>query len=301
MNRRTLQAAVLATGAAAAPAVAPAAGAAPPHARPAAIRTADGLSLAYEDWGAGPPVVLIHSWALQSAMWRQQIPPLTDAGFRAIAFDRRGHGRSGGNGRGYDIDTLADDLAAVMDQLDLKDATLVGHSMAGCEIARYLSRHGSGRVAKLVLLAPTMPYLVKATDNPLGLPQEGFDQMRQAWRTDFTKWIADNAAPFFTPATPQITREWAVGLLLDCPLSVALATNLAVTGVDFRPDLAKIATPTLVIHGDVDASAPLAITGEPTAKAIRGARLQVLKGAPHGLFLTHAEAVNRAIVDFART
>lgn len=302
MNRRHLmQAAVLATGAAVAPSAAPAAGPAPPYSRPAAIRTADGLSLAYEDWGAGPPMVLVHSWALQSPMWRQQVPALTDAGFRIVAFDRRGHGRSGGNGRGYDIDTLADDLAAVMDQLDLKEATLVGHSMASCEIVRYLSRRGSGRVARLVLLAPTTPYLIKAPDNPMGLPKEIFEQTRRAWRTDFTKWVSDNAAPFFVPETPQATRDWAIGMLLDCPLSVALATNLAVAGRDFRPDLAKVTAPTLVVHGDADVSAPLAITGAATAKGIRGARLQVLKGAPHGLFLTHAEAVNRAIIDFART
>jgi pimeloyl-ACP methyl ester carboxylesterase len=237
---------------------------------------------------------------MQSAMWRQQIPALTEAGFRTVVFDRRGHGRSGGNGRGYDIDTLADDLAAVMDQLDLEAVTLVGHSMGGCEVVRYLSRHGSSRVTKIVLLASTTPYLIKTPDNALGFPKEALDQMRQVWRADFTQWVSDNAAPFFIPETPQITRDWAIRMLLDCPFSVALATNMAVAEIDFRLDLARIATPTLVLHGDADASALLAITGEPTAKAIKGAKLQVVKGAPHGLFLTHADVVNRAIVGFAR-
>ncbi|THD58543.1 alpha/beta hydrolase [Phenylobacterium sp.] len=267
---------------------------------PAAIQTADGLALAYESWGDGPPIVLVSSWAMQMAMWRQQIPALTDAGFRAVAFDRRGHGRSGGNGQGYDIDTLADDLAAVIDQLDLKDAVLVGHSMAGAEISRYLSRHGSGRVVKVVLLAPATPCLVKADDNPLGLDPELVAQSRAAMRADFTAWVADNAGPFFTPDTPEPTMRWLIDMLLDCPLSVAMATLIAYFDVDFRDDMRAIDVPALIVHGDVDASAPLEITGQPTAALIPGAKLQVLKGAPHGLFLTHAEAVNRAIVDFAK-
>lgn len=303
MNRRNLiQAAALVAGAAGAAASAPAAGATASirPARPAAILAGDGLQLAYQHWGAGSPVVLVHSWAMHSAMWRQQIPALTEAGLRVIAFDRRGHGRSAGNGQGYDIDTLADDLGAVLDQLDLRGATLVGHSMGSCEIVRYLSRHGSGRVARVVLLAPTTPFLVKTPDNPLGLDKAVFEQARTAWRTDFTRWVADNTAPFFTPQTPAETVQWGVRMMLDCPLPVALAVNRAVTDVDFRPDLAKVHVPTLVLHGDVDASAPLEITGRPTAAHIAGSRLTVLPGAPHGLFLTHADIVNQAIIEFAR-
>ena len=300
MNRRHLmQAAALVPGAGAA---APSAADAPAtsRARPAAIVSRDGLNLAYQDWGSGPPVVLVHSWALQSAMWAHQIPALNDAGFRAIAFDRRGHGRSDGNGHGYDVDTLADDLGCVLEQLDLHGATLVGHSMAGCEIARYLARHGSGRVARVVLIAPTTPFLIKTPDNPLGLDRTVFEQARAAWRQDFIGWVNANAAPFFTRETPRATYDWAIRMILDCPVPVALATNRAVVEVDFRPDLAKIDTPTLVLHGDADASAPLEITGRPTAAHIRNARLEVLPGAPHGLFVTHAEAVNRAIVEFAK-
>jgi pimeloyl-ACP methyl ester carboxylesterase len=268
--------------------------------RPATIRTADGLDLHYEDWGSGPPVVLVHSWALHSQMWRQQIPALTDAGLRVVAFDRRGHGGSGNNGLGFDMDTLADDLAAVMDQLDLSRAVLVGHSMAGGEIVRYLSRHGSDRVAKVVLLAPTTPYLIKTADNPLGLDAAMFEQSRSAWKQDFTRWVADNQAAFFTPETPAVTAQWMVSMLLECSLPVALATSNAFTEIDFRPEVAAISVPTLVVHGTADASAPLEITGRPTAALIPGGKLTVLPGAPHGLFLTHDREVNQAIVEFAR-
>jgi len=269
-------------------------------ARPATIRTADGLDLHYEDWGSGPPVVLVHSWALHSQMWRQQIPALNEAGFRVVAFDRRGHGASGNNGHGFDMDTLADDLAAVMDQLDLAGAVLVGHSMAGGEIVRYLSRHGSGRVAKVVLLAPTTPYLIKTADNPLGLDATAFEQSRSVWKQDFTRWVADNHAAFFTPETPTVTAQWMISMLLECSLPVALATSAAFTEVDFRPEVAAIDVPTLVVHGTADASAPLEITGRPTAALIPGAELTILPGAPHGLFLTHDREVNQAIVEFAR-
>jgi pimeloyl-ACP methyl ester carboxylesterase len=268
--------------------------------RAATIVTADGLNLAYEDWGAGAPIVLVHSWALHSAMWRQQIPALTEAGFRCIAFDRRGHGRSSGNGHGYDIDTLADDLAAVLDQLDLHGVTLVAHSMGACEVTRYLTRHGSARVARVVMLAPVTPFLIKTPDNPLGLDRAMFEATRAMWRQDFPKWVGDNAAPFFTPETSPETLAWGVRMIADCPVPIALATNLAFVDIDFRPELAAIGVPTLVIHGTVDQSAPLEITGQPTAALIPNAELVVLPGAPHGLFVTHADAVNRTIADFAR-
>ncbi|HEY3951226.1 alpha/beta fold hydrolase [Phenylobacterium sp.] len=301
MNRRNLiEAAMLTAGAAAT--LAATAEAAPRRARPATIRTNDGLALAYEDWGSGPPVVLVHSWALQKAMWRQQIPALTQAGFRVVAYDRRGHGRSDGNGQGYDMDTLADDLACVMDQLDLKGAMLVGHSMAAGEIVRYLSRRGAARVARIALLAPTTPYLMKTADHPQGgVDPEALARTRAAMTRDFAGAIADNVGPFFTPDTHPATMRWCVDMLLATPLSVAMATNRAYFEVDFRPDVKAVKLPTLVVQGDADASAPLPFTGQRTAEMIAGAQLLVLKGAPHGLFLTHAEAVNRAIIDFARS
>jgi pimeloyl-ACP methyl ester carboxylesterase len=300
MNRRNLiEAAMLTAGAAAT--LAATAEAAPKRARPATIQTNDGLALAYEDWGSGPPIVLVHSWALNKTMWRQQIPALIDAGFRVVAFDRRGHGRSGGNGQGYDMDTLADDLGCVMDQLDLKGAVLAGHSMASGEIVRYLTRHGRSRLARLVLISPTTPYLMKAPDNPQGVDPARLAEVRAALKRDFTGWMADNTAPFFTPQTRPETIRWCIDMMLDCPFSVGLATNKAYFEVDFRPDVKAVGVPTLVLHGDADASAPLELCGRPTAAMIPGARLEVLKGAPHGVFLTHAETVNRAIIDFARS
>lgn len=269
------------------------------RARPAAIQTADGLALAYQDWGAGRPVVLVHSWGIHSAMWRQQIPALLDADFRVVAFDRRGHGASQGHGGGYDIDTLADDLAAVMDQLDLRDAILIGHSMAGAEIARYLARHGSARVARVVMLAPATPYMVRTDDNPTGLDPEMIAASRAAMRADFTAWVADNTQPFFAVETPQPTVRWLIDMLLDCPFSVAMATLLAYFDIDFRPDMRAIDVPVLIVSGDLDVSAPLEMTARPTAALIADVRLQVLDGAAHGLFITHAEAVNRAILEFS--
>jgi len=298
MNRRHLmQAALLAAGAAGLPA---AASAARPRPRPTAIRAADGASLAYTDRGDGPPVVFVHAWAMHARMWDQQVEALSQAGFRCITFDRRGHGRSPDPGHGYDLDTLAGDLAAVLDQLDLKDVTLVGHSMGCAETIRYLARHGSARVKRAVLLAPATPFLTKTADNPLGLPAEAHEQIRAAWLADFPKWVHDNAPPFFTPTTPAATVAFGERMLLDCPLPVALACNRALVSTDLRADCAKVAAPVLIVHGDADHSAPLEITGKVTARLIPNAKLVVLPGAPHGLYTTHWAAVNAAILDAVR-
>jgi pimeloyl-ACP methyl ester carboxylesterase len=198
------------------------------------------------------------------------------------------------------MDTLADDLGAVLEQLDLRDVTLVGHSMGGAEVIRYLARHGGGRVRRAVLLAPAAPYLTQTPDNPYGAPAAAHEQLRAAWIRDFPKWIADNARPFYTPQTSPEMVAYGERMLLACPLPVALACNRALTATDLRGDCAKVSVPTLVVHGDADHSAPLAITGERVAALIPQARLVVLRGAPHGLFTTHAEAVNAEILKAAR-
>jgi pimeloyl-ACP methyl ester carboxylesterase len=269
--------------------------------RPAAIRTSDGASLAYTDWGSGPAVVFVHAWAMHSHMWAQQVAALTPQGFRCITFDRRGHGRSADPGRGYEIDQLADDLAAVVDQLDLRDVTLVGHSMGGAEAVRYLGRRGSSRVKQLVLLAPATPCLTKTADNPMGVPAEAFEQLRAVWAADFPKWVGDNAAAYLTPQTSPEALAYNIRLMLECPITVAIAANRALTAADLRADCRKIDVPTLIVHGDADASAPLELTGRQAAALIPGARLQVLKGAPHGLYTTHVEAVNAAILGVLRS
>jgi pimeloyl-ACP methyl ester carboxylesterase len=244
-------------------------------------------------------VVLVHSWGVNSEMWNYQIPALLEHGLRCVAFDRRGHGRSADPGRGYDPDTLADDLGAVIEQLDLRDAVLVGHSMGGGEIARYLTRHGSGRVGKVVLLASTTPFVTRTADNPHGVDPAVLAAGRAIWRKDFPKWIADNTDPFFVSETSAPMKAWGVQMLLKTPLPILLECNRVVAETDYRPDLRGIKVPTLVIHGDKDVSAPLDLTGRPSAALIPGARLEVYEGAPHGLFITHMDRLNADLAAFA--
>lgn len=267
---------------------------------PPAVRTRDGVGLFVRDWGEGRPVLFVHSWAMQSAMWAYQVADLSDQGLRCVAYDRRGHGRSDIPAGGYDMDTLADDLAQVVEQLDLKDVVLVGHSMGCGEILRYVARHGTSRVAGIAFLAPATPFVLQTADNPHGAPRASFEAMWAAWAKDFPRWVEDNKGPFFTPQTSPQLIDWTVRMMLETPAPIAIATSRATVNTDLRGDLAKIDRPTLVLHGDKDASAPLEITGRPTAAGIRGATLKVYPGAPHGLFLTHMDQVNADLLAFAR-
>jgi non-heme chloroperoxidase len=266
------------------------------------VRTRDGESLFYKDWGSGRPIVFLGAWGLPSAMWDYQMVPLFQQGFRCVAYDRRGHGRSSHPGGGYDYDTLSDDLAAVLDALDLRDVILVGMSMAGGEMVRYLSRHGSKRVARLVFVATAAtPFVMRTPDNPDGLPAELFEGFRsKLLLRDYPKWLEDNRAPFFVPETSPQMQEWVRTLMLGNSLQALVACNRSQTSTDFRVELTKIALPTLVIHGDKDVSAALERTGKPTAAMIPGARLIVYEGAPHGLFLTHMERLNADLLAFAK-
>jgi pimeloyl-ACP methyl ester carboxylesterase len=263
------------------------------------VVASDGARLSCRAWGEGRPIVFLHSWAAHSDMWRYQMADLADRGWRCIAYDRRGHGRSSDIGHGYGYDNLADDLAVVMEAFDARDAVLVGHSMAGGEIVRYLTRHGAERVRGIVLLAPTTPCIALRPDNPNGVDVAVFAETRAAWRRDFHGWLADNAGPFFDAETrPEIVR-WLVDMAASCSLDAAQACNIAMVEADFRAELARIDVRSLVICGDADASAPLALTGRPTADLIPGARLEIYPGAPHGLFLTHRRQVNDALAAFA--
>jgi non-heme chloroperoxidase len=263
------------------------------------ISTRDGTRLHWQEWGAGAPVLLVNSWGMPSAMWDYQVAALVEHGLRCIGYDRRGHGRSDIPATGYDYDTLADDLAAVIETLALEEVTLVGHSMAGGEIVRYLTRHGSARVKRVALLAPTLPFMLKTADNPDGIPAEGLEAQRAVWRRDFPKWVADNTAPFFTPETSPELIRWAIDLLLSISLPVAIACNRAVMETDFRAELRRIEVPTLLLHGDKDVSAPLALTGERAAALLPNCRFKLYEGAPHGLMYTHMERVNADLVAFA--
>jgi pimeloyl-ACP methyl ester carboxylesterase len=297
MNRRTiLEATLLGTAFAASGATAPVAAA--QQARSPYVTAKDGTKLFVQDWGNGKPVVLLSAWTFDASSWGSQIAALDAKGFRCVAPDRRGHGRSEMPSSGYDLDTLTDDVAAVIEARDLRDVTLVGFSMGTAEAVNYLGRYGSDRIARLVLVAPTTPFLVKTEDNPDAVPKAMIEADNAAVARDFAKWIAANEAPFFTPDTPEITRTWIREMMLSVPLPVALACRKTTAFADLRAAAARIDRPTLILHGDKDASAPLPLTGAKTAKLIKGSKLIVYEGAPHPLPLTHSERLMADMLAF---
>jgi non-heme chloroperoxidase len=261
------------------------------------VPAAGGAQLFCRDWGEGAPIVFLSGWGLPSDSWSYTMAPLAASGFRCIAFDRRGHGRSGDPGRGYDYDTLADDLAAVLDALDVKNGTLVAHSMSGGEAVRYLRKHGSARIGRLALVGTTLPFLTKSADNPDGVDPAIFEQLRNSWAQDFPRWLQANARPFFLPDTSDALMNWGMGLMQQTSLQAILECNRAMTQTDFRPELQKLTVPALVIHGDKDASAPLALTGARAARLLPNAQLKVYAG-PHGLPITHARQLAEDIRGF---
>ena len=275
---------------------------------PGFIRTRDGVDLFYRDWGhdrgRGGTFVFVSSWSLSSDSWAYQMLALCEQGFRCVAFDRRGHGRSSDPGTGFDFDTLADDLGAVLDALDLRDVTLVGHSMGPGEIVRYLTRHGSGRVARIVMIGTITPLLALTDDNPDGIDATVFETFRsQSLMRDFPKWLEDNVRPFMAPETsPDMTGPdmmgWVKAMAMQASLKALLDCHRAITSADFREELAKITVPTLVIHGDRDVTCPIGLARR-TAELMPNATLSVYEDAPHGLFLTHMDRLERDLLAFA--
>jgi non-heme chloroperoxidase len=264
------------------------------------ITASDGTQLYWREWGRGAPMLFLNSLGLGSQMWDYQIVEFAGQGFRCIGFDRRGHGRSDQPGRGYEFDTFADDIAALIEELGLVDITLVGHSMAGCEIVRYLSRHGSVRVARIVLLASLTPMLLRTNDNPNGIPRAVFEGLWAQWKYDYPKWVADAVAPSFIPETSSAMMRRATNLMFETPVPIALACSRAMVEGDFRDEMRRIDVPTLLIHRGRDRSAPLEATGKPSAGLIRNCRLFVYEDAPHGLIYTHAERLHNDIMKFVR-
>ncbi|UNK42247.1 alpha/beta hydrolase [Luteimonas sp. S4-F44] len=253
--------------------------------------------------GAGRPVVLIHGWPLSAASWHAQVGPLKAAGYRVIAYDRRGFGRSDKPDNGYTYDTLADDLAGVLDDLDLRKVTLVGFSMGGGEVARYLARHGEARVHSAVFAAAVPPYLLKTEDNPEGpLPEEKADEMRAGLERDRDAFFDEFTTQFFsvdgTLKVDEAQRQDALALARQSDQTAALGCMEAFATTDFRTDLKAITVPVLVLHGDGDATVPFEGSGKRTHAAIRGSELVVVPDAPHGLNVSHADAFNRALLDF---
>lgn len=268
------------------------------------IKTRDGTDLYVKDWGSGRPVILIHGWPLSVDSWDPQMQALAEAGFRAIAYDRRGFGRSGQPWSGYDYDTLADDLADVMKEAGADgDATIVGFSMGGGEVARYMSRHGGQGVIGAGLISSVVPYMLKTDDNPNGVPQATFDEMAEGMKKDRPAFFRDFFKSFFgvgyiTSPVSDATLDWAWRLAMQAGRKPTLACAEAFATTDFRPDLAAFRVPTLVVHGTSDQTVPIDASGRQAAKGIADAQLVEYDGAPHGLFATEGDRLTNDLLTF---
>ena len=267
------------------------------------ITTSDGTELYYKDWGHGRPVVLIHGWPLSSDSWDDVSLALAENGFRVIAYDRRGFGRSSQPFLGYDYDTLSDDLAAVLDGTGADNAALVGFSMGGGEIARYMRRHGGKGVAKAVLIGSVVPYMLKDESNPDGVPADALDQIKSGIREDRPHYLAGFFPSFYGvglishPVSDEVL-DWTLTMALQAGLKGTLACVDAFGKTDFRPDLAAFRVPTLIIHGTSDKTVPIDATSRAAAKAIPGAKLIEYDGAPHGLTVTHKDRLIGDLLEF---
>ena len=270
------------------------------------ITTKDGTQIYYKDWGTGQPVVFSHGWPLSSDSWESQMMFLASNGYRCIAHDRRGHGRSSQSWNGNDMDTYADDLSALIEKLDLKGVILVGFSAGGGEVARYIGRHGTKRVAKAALISAVAPLMLKTPSNPGGLPIGKFDEIRVASLADRSQFYKDLASgPFFGANRPgakvshgMIDTFWHQGIMgghkntFDC--------IKAFSETDFTEDLRKFDVPTLIVHGDDDQIVPIGAAALRSAKLVRSATLKVYAGAPHGLAETHKDQLNADLLAFVR-
>jgi non-heme chloroperoxidase len=269
------------------------------------IQTKDGTEIYYNDWGSGQPVVFSHGWPLSADAFENQMFFLASRGYRCIAHDRRGHGRSSQPWGGNDLDTYADDLAELTEQLDLADAIHVGHSTGGGEVTRYLGRHGSQRVAKAVLIGAIPPLMLKTAANPGGTPMEAFDQIRAGVKADRSQFWKDLSLPFYGYNRPgakisEGVREtfWLQGMMAGFPASYFCVKAFSET--DLTEDLKKIDVPTLIIHGDDDQIVPIGASAMLSSKLVKGATLKVYPGAPHGLATTHANQLNEDLLAFIR-
>ncbi|MCX3061146.1 alpha/beta fold hydrolase [Streptomyces beihaiensis] len=266
----------------------------------------DGTRIAYEDYGRGgegAPIVLVAGAMLPAEMWEYQIPYLVERGHRCVAVDRRGHGRSDRPSTGYDIDTTADDLAALLDHLDLTGVVLVGHSTGGAEVARYLARHGEGRVARVAFVSSTLPFMKQTDDNPGGVPEAVLDGLLAAVRADRPKWLARQTQLYFTTHLgSDVSPEQMDVTYRQCLSTSPWATlrmQEACFHADSREDLRGIGVPTLTVHGDADFSAPAELTGRRTAELLPGGTYVEYEGAGHGLYVSHADRLNADLLKFA--
>lgn len=263
------------------------------------------INIYYKDWGAGQAVVFSHGWPLSADAWEDQMLFLAERGFRCIAHDRRGHGRSSQPWAGNDMDTYADDLAKLVAALDLSDAIHVGHSTGGGEVARYIGRHGTHRVAKAVLIGAVPPLMLKTEANPGGTPIEAFDQIRAGVRSDRSQYFKDLSAPFYgaNRAGANVSQGlrdsfWLQGMMAGHKAAYDCVKQFSET--DFTEDLKKIDVPTLILHGDDDQIVPIADSALLSAKLVKGAMLKVIPGAPHGMCSTLKDQINEELLAFFR-
>ena len=269
------------------------------------IRTRDNTEIYYKDWGSGQPVVFSHGWPLDADAWEDQMFFLASKGYRCIAHDRRGHGRSSQPWTGNDLDTYADDLAALVEALDLHDALHVGHSTGGGEVARYIGRHGTKRVAAAVLVSAIPPLMLKTSANPEGLPMEVFDQLREGVRKDRSQFFKDLSGPFYGANRPGSTVSqgvrdefWLQGMIAGFPACYDCIKVFSET--DTTEDLKKFDVPTLIIHGDDDQIVPIVAAALKSSKIVPNAELKIYEGAPHGLPTTLKDRLNSDLFEFFR-
>ena len=264
--------------------------------------TRDGTEIYFKDWGTGKPVLFSHGWPLDADMWEYQMEYLSSRGYRTIAFDRRGFGRSSQPWNGYDYDTFADDIAQLIEHLDLRDVTLVGFSMGGGDVTRYIGRHGTARVAKLALLGAVTPIFGQSADFPQGVDASVFAGIKDGLLKDRAQFVTDFAPAFYGINQGQQVSEGVLTQTLNIALMASLKGTLdcvtAFAETDFRPDMGKVDVPLLVIHGDADQIVPFETTGKLAATMVEGAQLNVYEGAPHGFAVTHAQQLNEDLLAF---